>query len=122
MAQFFNFQRLVKKYSTEFVATLPPVGDWNDSGEWVEGEPTNETLHGAILSHRQTKIYRSEGTLTAQDKALYMLEPLKNSLQGAKITYGDKLYSIGDMLENSEFTGVWAYTLKYISAFGGDNK
>ena len=56
--------------------------------------------------------------MTGQDRALYMLKPLNKALLGAKIIHEGKLYSIGDLLENSAFTGVWAYTLKYVSAFG----
>lgn len=114
----FDFTDLIEEHSTDFIAEIPSDGgDWNDAGDWVEGEPIRETLRGAIISHRENKIFRSSGTLTGQDKALYMLKPLEKSLCGAKIIHGGKLYSIGDLLENSEFTGVYAYTLKYISAF-----
>lgn len=122
MPQYFNFRNLVEKYSTDFVAQIPSVGAYDDMGEWEAGEPKEVTLHGAIISHRESKIFRSEGTLTSQDRALFMLVPLEKSLYGAKIVYEGKLYSIGDLLENSEFTGVWKYTLKYVSAFGGDGK
>lgn len=117
----FDFSYLINKYATEFIAEIPPEGKYNDAGEWEAGAATKKTLHGAIISHRESKIFRSEGTLTGKDKALYMLEPLEKSLHGAKVIHGDKIYSIGDLLENSGFTGVWAYTLKYVSAFGGDN-
>lgn len=114
--QYFHFRRLIEKYSNNFVAELPSEVYWHE-GEQIKGEPKRVKLRGAILSHRETKIFRSEGTLTAHDKALYMLEPLENALQLAKIIYRGNVYSIGDLLENSEFTGVWAYTLKYVSAF-----
>lgn len=117
MAQYFNFKRLIKKYSTDFVAEIPPEGYWDEAGDWQKGEPKQIQLRGAIISHRESKIFRSEGTITGQDRALYMIEPLENALQMAKIIYDGKVYSIGDLLENSEFTGVWAYTLKYVSAF-----
>lgn len=120
MAQNFNFTRLVEKYSVDFVAEIPSTnGDYDNAGEWVAGEAKKENLRGAIISHRLSKVFRSEGTLTGQDKALYMLKPLEKCLQGAKVTHEGKIYSIGDLNENSTFTGVWAYTLKYVSAFGG---
>lgn len=118
MAQNFNFTRLIKKYSRNFVAEIPTEGGYNDKGDYVKGEPIKETLCGAIISHRQSKIFRSEGALTEQDRALYMLQPLKNSLQGAIIIFEGKRYTIGSLLENSEFTGVWAYNLKFVSVFG----
>lgn len=118
MAQNFNFQRLIEKYSTDFVAEIPSEGGkWDDMGEWGAGEPKKVTMRGAIISHRENKIFKSGGTITEQDKALYMLEPLKSSLQGAKILHEGNSYSIGSLLENSEFTGVWAYNLKWCSAF-----
>lgn len=118
----FDFSYLINKYATDFTVEIPPEGGYNDAGEWEAGAATKKTLSGAIISHRESKIFRSEGTLTGQDRALYMLEPLEKSLHGAKVIHDDKIYSIGDLLENSEFTGVWAYTLKYVSAFGGDNE
>ena len=123
MAQYFNFTYLIKKYSSDFVAEIPSEGKFDDMGDYVSSEPTKVTLHGAIISHRQSKIFKSGGAITEKDMALYMLEPLKNSLQGAKITYEGKCYSIGSLLENSKFTGVWAYNLTFVSAFdkGGEN-
>lgn len=110
---------MIKKYSVDFVAEIPSEGYYNDSGDWVLGSPKHYKLRGAILSHRELKVFRSEGTLTGQDRALFMLEPLENALQLAKIIHGGKEYSVGELLENSRFTGVWAYTLKYVSAFKG---
>lgn len=120
MAQNFNFTRLIEKYSVDFVAEIPSDnGYYDDMGEYVKGEAKKVELRGAIISHKLSKIFRSEGTLTGQDRALYMLKPLEKSLQGAKVIHEGKIYSIGDLHENSTFTGVWAYTLKYVSAFGG---
>ena len=117
MAQNFDFRRLVEKYSSDFVAEIHSEGDYDDMGRWVDGSLKKITLNGAIISHRLNKVFKSGGTITQQDKALYMLEPLKNSLLGAKIVYEGECYSIGSMLENSKFTGVWAYNLTFVSAF-----
>ena len=114
---YFNFTNLIKKYSKGFIAELPSEAYYDNNGDLVKGTPIRYELHGAIISHRESKIFRSEGTLTGQDRALYMLEPLSNALQLAKIIYDGKVFSVGDSLINSEFTGVWAYTLKYVSAF-----
>lgn len=117
MAQNFDFRRLVEKYSSDFVAEIHSEGDYNDMGRWVDGSVKQITLNGAIISHQLSKVFKSGGTITQQDKALYMLEPLENALQGAKIVYEGTYYSIGSMLENSKFTGVWAYNLTFVSAF-----
>ena len=121
MAQYFNFRRLIEKYSVDFTAFISSKGEWNDKGEYVEGARSEKSLCGALIGHRESKIFRSEGTITGQDKALYMLEPLENSLQGAEIVHEGKRYSIGELLTNAEFTGVWYYRLKYLSAFNEVN-
>ena len=113
----FDFTDLIEEHSVNFVAEIPAEGYYDDFGDFITGKPTRKTMRGAIISHRESKIFRSGGTLTGQDRALYMLEPLENALQMARIFYEGIEYRVGDMLENSEFTGVWAYTLKYVSAF-----
>lgn len=123
MRRYFDFKRLVEKYSVDFVAKIPSEGGkWNDMGVWVAGEPKEETLRGAIISHREGKVFKSGGTITQQDKALYMLAPLDKSLEGAEIIHEGKRYSIGSLLENSEFTGVWSYNLQFVSVFSEVNK
>lgn len=90
---------------------------YDDSGEWVQGEPIKHELRGAIISFRESKIYRAEGTLTAKDKRLFMLEPLPDALAGAAVIYEGSKYNIDNTTDNSKFIGIWAYTLKYNSAF-----
>lgn len=114
---YFNFKRLIDKYSKDFIAEIPAETYYDEMGEERKGTPKRYNLHGAIISHRESKVFRSEGTLSSQDRALYMLEPLENALRLAKIIYEGNVYSVGDSLDNSGFTGVWAYTLKYVSAF-----
>ena len=116
---YFDFSRLIEKYSTTFEVEIPGTGGYNDSGDWEAGEPTRKTFTGAIISHRESKIFKSEGTLTEQDRALYMEEPLDFALQGAKVIHDEKLYSISSALQNAQFTGVYNYRLKYVSVFGG---
>jgi hypothetical protein len=120
--QYFDFSYLVNKYSTCFTAvTTVKVKD--KRGIWKEIERTKTDLQGAIIAHRQSKILNSNGAITEQDRALYTLIPLSDSLKGAKIVYDGKEYSITSELNNSPFTGVWAYNLHFVSALdkGGDN-
>lgn len=113
----FDFTDLIEEHSSDFVAEIPSKGEYNDLGDYVKSEPIRKTLRGAIISHRESKIFRSAGALTGKDMALYMLEPLENALQLAKIYFEGNEYRVGDLLTNHKFTGVWAYTLKYVSAF-----
>lgn len=116
---YFDFSYLIKKYSTTFILKVPGESKYNEKGDFKPGAPVEKSLTGAIISHRESKIFKAEGTLTAQDRALYMLEPLTDALEGAEVIHGGKVYSIASSLENAAFTGVYAYTLKYVSVFGG---
>lgn len=115
--QYFNFSRLIKKYSSSFTAITLSTGDYNDAGDFIKGEQSEIVLQGAIIAHRESKVHRSEGKLTTQDRRLFTLEPIDKALQGSKVVYEGNVYSISDESENAKFTGVYAYTLKWISAF-----
>ena len=120
--QYFNFSGLIEQYAADVTAVVESKGYYDDYGEYVSGEKSKQTIHGAILSFSESKIYRSEGNLTAQDKLLLTEEPISDALLKAEIIHHNRKYKIEEMLENAEFTGVYQYTLKYISAFNGDGK
>ena len=113
----FNFSRLINKYKSEFKTITLASGYYNDAGDWVKGEESEITLTGAVISFTENKIYRSDGTLTTNDKRLFMLSPIDNALKGSKVIYEGNVYNIQDSRDNARFTGVWAYTLKFVSAF-----
>ena len=115
--QFFNFERLINKYKSELTSITLTDGYYDDSGDWVDTTKERTTIHGAVISFKESKVYRSEGTLTTNDKRLFTISPIDSKLQGCKAIYDGKVYSIEDITENAKFTGVYAYTLKYISAF-----
>lgn len=115
--QYFNFSRLINKYKSSFVSITLADGYYNESGDWEKCETTETTIEGAIISFKESKVFRAEGTLTTNDKRLFMLQPLDDKLHGLKAIYDGKVYNIEDCTENAEFTGVWAYTLRYVSAF-----
>lgn len=117
----FDFTDLIHQYSTSFIVSIPSAGHYDDSGDWKKGTATQITMQGAIISHRENKIFRSQGTITENDRALYMLEPFNFALQGAEIIHQGNKYSIDSRLDNAVFTGVYAYTLKWVSAFNEVN-
>lgn len=114
--QYFNFSRLIKKYMCNFTAITLSNGYYNDAGDWVQ-DTVLTPLIGAIISQSESKILRSEGALTEKDKQLFMLEPVDDTLHGAKVIYKDNVYDLTNSIENADFTGVYVYTLKYVSAF-----
>lgn len=115
--QYFNFDRLIQKYKSSLALEIVTEGGYDDNGDYVKTSSSQLTVEGAVLSLKDSKIYRSNGTLTAKDKVLYMLEPISNSLEGSTVIYENNVYRIEDCEENFKFTGVCAYTLKYVSAF-----
>lgn len=114
---YFHFDRLIEKYSSEFMAILPSKGSYDDSGEYIQGKPEKVSLYGAILDISEKKIYNSNGTLTQKDKQLFIKGELTSNLIGAKIVYEDKQYNVEEETENCKFTGFSSYVLKFVSAF-----
>lgn len=120
--QNFDFSGLIDKYETDFTVISEAKGGYDDSGEYVKGKTTEQQMSGAIIAYSEEKVYRSEGTLTKQDRLLIMQEPVSEALLGAEVLYQNKKYRIEDNTENAEFTGVYQYTLKYVSAFNKDGE
>lgn len=119
---YFDFSGLIEKYTTDFTVVSEAKGGYDDSGEYVKGDKTEQQMCGAIIAYSENKVYRSEGTLTKQDRLLIMQEPIDEALHGAIVLYKGKQYRIEDNLENAEHTGVYQYTLKYVSAFNKDGE
>lgn len=111
---YFDFYNLIDKYITSFIAILYYDEGYDDSGEYLYSQE-EKTLTGAIIGISDGKIYRSAGTLTDKDKYLFMFEELP--LQTTEIIYKNNRYKVEEQVENAEFTGVYQYTLKYVSAF-----
>lgn len=122
MTKYFNFERLINKYCCSFTLLCAGAEEYDDMGERVTSI-TEETKTGAIIGISENKIYRSDGTLTAKDKELFMTESI-GSIDKAYIIYeGDKYKVESNPNNNNQFTGVWQYILKWVSAFkgGGNN-
>ncbi len=115
--RYFNFTRLIQRYSVPFTVIVPGAGRYNDMGEYVANEKVEKQLTGAIISLKEERIYRSEGMLTRNDRQLYMLQPLENALIGATVIYEGRQFKITEDVDNSMWTGVYTYLLKHVSAF-----
>jgi hypothetical protein len=121
---YFNFKGLLQKYTRPFTVITKAEKTLNTAGDYVYGTSKEIELKGAIIGFAESKIHRSEGTLTEQDMALHMLEPIDNALIGAMVIFeGDKYrIEVQKGKNNAVFTGVYSYTLKYVSAFNGEGK
>lgn len=122
--QRFNFSRLIKKNSREFTVIVESNDLYDKAGEYIGSETVEKTLCGAILGISENKVNRSEGNLSQMDMALHMLEPIDNALMGATVIFEGNKYTIDRQKgqTNAVFTGVYSYTLKWVSAFkeGGE--
>ena len=79
-------------------------------------------MRGAIIGISETKLYRSAGVLTEKDKELFMKEPL-GLIDKAYILYdGNKYHVETNPQNNGQYTGVFQYTLKWVSAFKEGDK
>lgn len=115
--QYFDFSGLIDDYSNPFEVVTHTDSGYNDAGDWQEGTEQRTTMVGAIIAFKESKILRSEGTITAKDRKLHMLQSLPQALVGADVIYDGQKYRIESELENAEFTGVYSYLLRWVSAF-----
>lgn len=114
--QYFDFSGLIEDFSTTFTV-ITNKGEYNGAGDFVEDQEKRQEFTGAIIAYRESKVLRSDGAITAKDKRLYMQERLPEALVGAEVVHGGQKYMIESELENAEFTGVYNYHLKWVSAF-----
>lgn len=117
---YFNFDRLINKYACEFTVLNAGNDDFDDLGERTTSI-AEKVMNGAIIGISESKIYRSDGVLTVKDKDLFMKESLGKINETHVIYDGNKYKVETNPQNNHQFTGVWQYTLKWVSAFeGGD--
>lgn len=120
--QYFDFSDLIDDYSTTFEVITHTAGGYDEAGDWQDGQETRTEYTGAIISFKESKVFRSDGKITNKDKRLFMQQALPDALVGASVVHDGKEYMIESEHENAEFTGVYSYFLRYVSAFdkGGD--
>lgn len=118
---YFDFNNLIDKYSCDFTILTQKQDEYDELGEKISKNRTRD-LRGAVIGINDSKIYRSDGVLTAKDKELFVKESL-GDIQNAIIIYDGNQYHVESNPQNNhQFTGVWQYTLKWLSAFKGGDK
>ena len=115
--QYFDFSGLIADFSNVFTVITNKKGGYDDAGDYQAEQKKRTVMHGAITAYKQSKVYRSEGRITMQDKRLFMQEALPSALIGAEVLYNGQKYKIESETENAKFTGVYSYMLKWTSAF-----
>lgn len=115
--QYFDFSSLIADFANPFQVVTHTESGYDAAGDWQEGKEQITELTGAIINFKESKVFRSEGAITAKDKRLFMQNRLPDALVGATVKYKGQRYKIESELENAEFTGVYSYLLKWVSAF-----
>lgn len=115
--QYFDFSSVIEDYSDTFVVITHTKGGYDDAGDWQEGQETLDEYTGAIISFKESKVFRAEGKITSKDKRLFMQKPLPDALMGASVVHDGQKYTIESEHENARFTGVYSYFLRHVSAF-----
>jgi hypothetical protein len=118
--QYFDFSTLIQDYSNVFTVITHEGGGYNEAGDWNEGNEMRTEYMGAIIAFKESKVFRSEGKITTQDRRLFVKQSLPQALMGATVIFRGNKYMIESEHENAEFTGVYSYFLRYVSAFGGE--
>lgn len=118
--QYFDFSGLISDYESPFTVITHGESGYNDSGDYVKGEEIRQELTGAIIAFKESKVLRPDGGITAKDRKLHMLSKLPDALIGAEVLFKGQKYKIESELENAEFTGVFSYLLRWVSAFDTD--
>lgn len=116
--QYFDFSGLIQDFSNTFEVITHTDGGYDAAGDWQDGQEVRAEYTGAIIAFKESKVFRSEGKITAQDRRLFMQQALPDALMGAKVIFRGQQYMIESEHENAEFTGVYSYFLRYVSAFG----
>ena len=116
MAKLYNFARLIKKYSVNFVLVIPGEGKYI-GGKYTEGEAEEMSMSGAIIPMSESKVYQSGGTYTSKDRQLYLLKPMEKALKGGKVKYDGNIYSIETETDYKDYCDAAVYNLKWVSSF-----
>lgn len=117
--KYFNFDRLIRKYSRDFTVAVKSKGAYDAKGDWIDGAVNEVKMSGAIMALAESKVNNSNGAYTTKDKALYMTSPIDNALLGAEVIFYGDTYTIESVtgLSDAEFTGVYHYIMKWVSVF-----
>lgn len=117
MRQYFDFSGLIDDYSNKFVVVTHTNAGYDKKGDYQSGQEVRTEYTGAIIAFRESKVLRSEGVITTKDRRLFTEQPLPQALVGAFVEYRGQKYRIDSELDNAEFTGIYSYLLKWVSAF-----
>lgn len=115
MPQYFDFSDLISQYESDYSLVTETESGYDEYGDYQPEKKEMRPLRGAIIGFSQSKLLRSEGALSEKDLRLLSSFPLGGAWQNAVVVYKGNCYQPTQETENSDFTGVWSYLLKWIS-------
>lgn len=130
---YYNFKRLIKKYTVSFFVQLP-ANDKQFGNDEVDdlGNPitpeyaAQKPFKGAIIPFNSREVYQSGGRITESDRQLYIDAGSNENIQGelylppkTRVIHQNRVYFVegeGNYLDFSHFI---LYTLKEVGPFNG---
>ena len=109
----FHFTRLINRYAVTFCLHRTQGG--YVAGKWEDGGEIVREMSGAIFPMGERKIYASGGVYTAQDREMYLSEPLRGPLSALKVVYDGNVYGVESARDYSAYADVAVYNLKWQS-------
>lgn len=122
MGAIFDFDRLIRKYSTDCLLVCGADGGKYEAGNWIPGSAKEpEPVSGAIIPMANRKIYQSGGTYTEHDREFVTrreipLEP------AAYLIHEEARYEVQEGVDYSKYAGFYTYNLKRVSVFDKPEK
>ena len=107
---YFHFKRLIHKYSRDIVLLVQEPGSYK-SGIYQPGETTSCTCKAAF--------HNDGGNYAAEDKILYMLQPIPHALERVQVQFRGQMYKPVVDRDHSDaaLTGVYVYRLAWVEPF-----
>lgn len=115
MSKLYNFERLIQKYSVDFIIETEGEGGQYIGGKYVPAEAASLQCRGAIVPMSESKVYQSGGTYTAKDRQLFMRQPIRSALTKAKVIYKGNRYNIEQETNFEDYANAYIYLLKWVS-------
>lgn len=130
---YYNFKRLIKKYTVSFFVQLPANDKQFENDEVDDlGKPivpeyaAQKPFKGAIIPFNSREVYQSGGRITEGDRQLYIDAVSNENIQGelylppkTRVIHQNRVYFVegeGNYLDFSHFI---LYTLKEVEPFNG---
>lgn len=125
MGKLYNFRRIIAKYSVSFTLIIHDGGGYV-GGKWVDGEAIKIEKRGAIVpvsasgsanSNADAQAQHPGGSYITGVRRLYMADPIKEALNGARVEYKGQGYHIKEDTDFGDYADAYIYTIRRVDLF-----